>query len=83
MQKALTKLLLYLLRKVSREEWKRAEQSQDVSKNNANPVSQKTIVTIDADGPGVVMKIYDLENEAYQLLEELMEDINSSYRLLS
>lgn len=75
MRKALAKLLLYLLRKVSREEW---EKKSSIMETGHDRVNDHTLVTIDGDGPGVVMKIYCPDDRPFQLLEQLREEFMNS-----
>lgn len=75
MRRALAKLLLYLLRKVSREEW---EKKSPIMETRHDRVTDHTLVTIDADGPGVVMKIYCPDDRPFQLLEQLREEFMKS-----
>lgn len=75
MRKVLEKLLLYLLHKVSREEW---EKKAPIMETGHSRVADHTLVTIDGDGPGVVMKIYYPDDKPFQLLEQLKEEFMNS-----
>ena len=75
MRKVLEKLFLYLLRKVSREEW---EKKSSIMETGHGRVNDHTLVTIDGDGPGVVMKIYCPNDKPFQLLEQLREEFMNS-----
>lgn len=57
MRKGLEKLLLFLLRKVSGHSFGASVQSPD-------RLADRTVVTLDIDGPGVMMKLYRPDQKA-------------------
>ena len=57
MRKGLEKLLLFLLRKVS-------GHSIGVSVQSPDRLADRTVVTLDIDGPGVMMKLYRPDQRA-------------------
>lgn len=77
MQKALVRILLFLLRKVSKQEWEKSEEAKTTS-----DLEEKTLITIDGDAPGVTMKIFYPNNKSFKLLEQIREEfLNSDTKL--
>lgn len=58
MRRILEKVLLFLLRKVSGHAWK----EEVIPASLHDKLEDQTVITVDAEGPGVIMKLYCPDN---------------------